>query len=66
MMSCVTGTLLEELAYTHSFMSEEDLLNCMMTEKNDAGEITTDEYSNLAPDHLNVFKLLVAIEVILN
>ena len=43
MTTCVTGTLLEELAYTHPFMSEEDLLKCIMTEKNDAGEITTDE-----------------------
>ena len=61
MTSCVTGALDEELANNHPFMSEEDMLKCIVNEKND-----TDEYDDLTPDDPNGFELLVSIEAILN
>lgn len=66
MTSCVTGALDEELANTHPFMSEEDMLKCIVNEKNDTDEITTDEYVDLTPDDPNGFELLVSIQAILN
>lgn len=66
MTSCVTGALDEELANNHPFMSEEDMLKCIVNEKNDTDEITTDEYDDLTPDDPNGFELLVSIEAILN
>ena len=61
-----TGTIDEELANTHPFMSEEDLLKRIVDEKNDTDEIATDGYGNLTLDHPNLFELLVVIEAILN
>ena len=47
-------------------MSEEDLLKCIVNEKIDSDEITTDEYGILTLDRPNAFELLVTIEAILN
>lgn len=60
------GTLDEELANTYPFMSEEDLLKCIVNEKIDSDEITTDEYGIFTLDRPNAFELLVTIEAILN
>ena len=47
-------------------MSEEDLLKCIVNEKIDSDEITTDEYGIFTLDRPNAFELLVTIEAILN